>query len=254
MAAGFCNRRPDSSHAHARRSPDGGFGRERRRARHFGPGGTRQPQRRGRVDRLRGVSGTVRRSGVPRGVRQAARSSSQDVRHGARRSDRQADCEHRPAGWKRPGGPGRGRGELAHGPDPRAPARLLPNGGPITGSRRGRGAFGPGAQRGDQWLPGIAQQRGPGADRISQAGAPLPVAGAGTGQAGRRWEGNPNRELRSAQRGRPAAHPGLPHAWRLRRGSGARNRQRPARLPDDRLGLPVERPGAGATHQPPLLL
>ncbi len=87
-----------------------------------------------------------------------------------------------------------------------------------------------GAQRGHQRLPGLAQQRGAGADRVPEAGAPLSFPGAGTGETGRRLEGHQDRELRIARGGRPAAHPRLPHARRLRLRSGARNRQR-ARAP-----------------------
>ena len=57
-------------------------------------------------------------------------------------------------------------------------------------------------------------------------------------------KGDQGRELRIARRGRTAAHPGLPHARRLRLRSGAGNRQRGARLPHHRLRFPHQRTGS----------
>ena len=132
------------------------------------------------------------------------------------------------------------------------PAALVrPHGGDFAGCRAGRRPAGAGAQRGHQRLPGLPQQRSAGTDRVPQAGAPLSFAGARTGEAGRRCA--------RSSRSRPAipptvadllAHPGLSHARRLRIGSGARNRERGARLPDHRFRLSAERAGRGAAHQP----
>ena len=55
---------------------------------------------------------------------------------------------------------------------------------------------GAGAQHRHQRLSGLPQQRCAGADRVPQAGAPLPFAGARAGKAGRRGSGHQSRELR----------------------------------------------------------
>ena len=53
----------------------------------------------------------------------------------------------------------------------------------------------------------------------------------------------------SSQTGGPAARAGISHARRLRLRSGARNRQRHARLPDHRFRISAGRTGTGAAHQ-----
>ena len=73
-----------------------------------------------------------------------------------------------------------------------------------------------GAQRGHQRLPGVAQQRSAGTNRVPEAGAPLPVAGARARKAGRRDKVIKIENCESANAGELAAHSRLPHARRLR--------------------------------------
>jgi hypothetical protein len=201
--------------------------------------------------RLRGIPRALRRPRCQRRLQQAAHRSEAvrryRPRHGNRQAARLARADNRARAIPRP----RQRDDQPAVPIPDRCAlsrawcdlRRFPS---------GRYSASAGAQRGHQRLPGVAQQRSSGANRVPQAGPPLPFAGAGIAETRRRFENHQDRQLRLARGAGTFAHPGLSHPRRLRFRGGAGDRQCGARVPDHRLRLSHQRARRVAAHQSPV--